>query len=151
MTEKENNITEIEKMLKDMAEAGQKISKAYLDSMPNLIHSAKDVMSGLASLAGTVNSNPTELSKLQNAYLNFYKKQIGLWQEINQHTQQGGSQPLPNGDKRFKSPDWNEAPYYFYYIKQTYLMASELLHEIIEQSAIEDTAKKKLKFYSQLY
>lgn len=151
MTEKQKNISEIEQMLKDMAEAGQKISKAYLDSMPNLIHSAKDVMSGLASLTGAVNSNPSELSKLQNAYLNFYKKQIGLWQEINQHTQQGASQPLTNGDKRFKSPEWNEAPYYFYYIKQTYLMASELLHEIIEQSAIDDAAKKKLKFYSQLY
>ena len=142
---------ETAELLKDMAEAGQKLSKAYLDSLPNLIHSAKDMMSGLASLTGTVNSNPAELSKIQNAYLNFYKKQLGLWQEINQHTQQGGTQPLTNGDKRFKSPEWNEAPYYFYYIKQTYLMAGELLHEMLEQSSIDEATKKKLKFYSQLY
>ena len=138
-------------LFKNLTEAGQKLSKTYFDNLPNLIHSGNDLTKAWLTFGSNANSKPKEGLKIQNAYLEFYKKQIELWQQINQHNRQGGSQPLPNGDKRFKSPGWNEPPYYFYFIKQTYLMAAELMNDIIEQSAIDDTTKKKLKFYSQLY
>jgi len=138
------------KMLKDMMKAGQLLSETYFHNLPNLIHSAQDIMGVMQSYISTAASKPETLFKIQNAYINFYKKQTELWQQINQHLQDG-NQPLSNDDKRFKSPEWNESPYYFYFIKQTYLMVSELINEIIEESTIEAPTKKKLKFYSQLY
>src|SRR3990172_1242128 len=142
---------ETTEFLKDMAEVGQRVTKAYLDSLPNMIHSSKDMTETWRSFSNSIASNPEKSgSNIQNSYFDFYKKQMELWQEISQHTKEGGN-PLPNGDKRFKAPEWNESPYYFYFIKQTYLMASEMINNIIEQADIDEKTKKKLKFYTQIF
>lgn len=151
MNAKQKKSTKSEKMLEDLSEASQRITQTYFENLPNLIHSGKELANTWLTFTKSVTSNPKENLKIQQTYFNFYKKQIELWQEINKHTQEGGSQILPNGDKRFKSPEWNESPYYFYFVKQTYLMAAEMMNSFIEQADIDDTSKKKLKFYTQLY
>lgn len=151
MSIKQKKNTNTEKMLRDLSEANQRVTQTYFENLPNLIHSGKELFNTWLTFSESVTSNPKENLKIQQTYFNFYKKQIELFQEINKHTQEGGSQILPNGDKRFKSSEWNESPYYFYYIKQTYLMAAEMMNEIVEQADMDDTSKKKLKFYIQLY
>jgi polyhydroxyalkanoate synthase len=150
--EQKNASDKTTEFLKEMAETGQRMTQAYIDSLPNLIHTSKDMAETWSSLSSSIASNPDKSGpNIQNSYFNFYKKQMELWQEINQHLKEGGNPVLPNGDKRFKAPEWNESPYYFYFIKQTYLMASELMNSIIEQADIDEKTKKKLKFYTQLF
>jgi polyhydroxyalkanoate synthase len=147
---KENDKTT--EFLKEMSEVGQKVAKAYMESLPGLMNSSKDIAETWSAFSNQVAANPDRSGKnIQNSYFDFYKKQMELWQEISHHLKEGDQPMLPNGDKRFKAPEWNESPYYFYFIKQSYLLASELMNSIIEQSDIDDKTKKKLKFYTQLF
>lgn len=141
-----------DELLSDIQKATQRVMQSYLDNLPNLLHSSKDLAEAWRNFGMSMVSSPNKSALIiQNAYLNFYKKQIELWQEINEHLQKGGIPVSSNGDKRFKAPEWNEPPYYFYFIKQNYLLASELFHTIIEQADVDELTKKKLKFYAGLF
>src|ERR1035437_5425199 len=148
--QKENDKTA--EFLKNITEAGQRLTKTYFDSLPGMIDSSKDMAETWRSFSSSIASNPDKSApNIQNSYFDFYKKQMELWQQINIHIKEGKNPMPPNGDKRFKAPEWNESPYYFYFIKQSYLMASELINNIVAQSDIDEKTKKKLKFYTQLF
>lgn len=154
MTKQQNKSAhEASEFFKDITQASHRVFQTYLDNLPNLIHSGKDLAEAWRIFGTSITSHHDNSSfAIGQAYFNFYKKQMELWQEIHQHIQQGGTLPLSsNGDKRFKSPEWSEAPYYFYFIKQTYLLASELFTTIIEQADIDEQTRKKLKFYIGLF
>ncbi|MFH1005567.1 MAG: class I poly(R)-hydroxyalkanoic acid synthase [Bacteroidota bacterium] len=150
MTTKQNT-PEMEDLFKDLAQAGQCVAQTFLNNMPNLIHSYKDISKAWLTLGSSIVSNPNEEYKIQQAYFDFYKKQIEMWQQISQHIQEDKKNILPNGDKRFKATEWNEYPYYFYIIHQSYLMASQLVTNIIEKIDIDETTKNKLLFYTRLF
>lgn len=150
--EQKNASDKTSEFLKEMAEAGQRMTKAYMESLPGLIDSSKGIAETWSNFSKSIASNPDKsVPDIQNSYFDFYKKQMELWQQINVHIKEGKTPMPPNGDKRFKAPEWNEAPYYFYFIKQSYLLASELMNNIIAQSDVDEKNKKKLKFYTQLF
>lgn len=56
--------------------------------------------------------------------------------------------PLSN-DKRFKAPEWENVPF-FDYLKQSYLLQTSYLDEIIESlDEIHPKTKEKIKFYTK--
>lgn len=74
---------------------------------------------------------------------NFQKQQMGLWQQLM-------GLPSPAKDRRFKDEAWNEQPV-FDFIKQSYLLTSELMSQYVEAVPVEDDEKDKLRFYTQTY
>ena len=50
-----------------------------------------------------------------------------------------------SGDKRFRAAEWRENPYYDY-LKQSYLLASRYLNELVESVQAEPAAKERLRF-----
>jgi polyhydroxyalkanoate synthase subunit PhaC len=55
---------------------------------------------------------------------------------------------LAKGDRRFKDASWRENPYYDL-LKQTYLLGSRHLHELVNRVQADDRTKLQLRFYAR--
>jgi polyhydroxyalkanoate synthase len=78
---------------------------------------------------------------LQSAYL---EKQARLWRALVAGRGETVAAPEP-GDRRFAHREWNENPYYDY-LKQSYLLASRYLEDLVEQAALDPRAKERARF-----
>src|SRR5688500_2939300 len=78
---------------------------------------------------------------LQSAYL---EKQAKLWHALMSGRSEALAAPEP-GDRRFGHREWRENPYYDY-LKQSYLLASRYLQDLVEQAALDAPAKERARF-----
>jgi polyhydroxyalkanoate synthase subunit PhaC len=83
-----------------------------------------------------------------------YLKQLWfLWNAIFLETYSGGAHSdiaLAKGDRRFKDASWREQPYYDL-LKQTYLLGSRHLHELVNVAQVDDRTKLQLRFYARQF
>jgi polyhydroxyalkanoate synthase len=54
------------------------------------------------------------------------------------------------GDKRFKDDAWHQSPYYDL-LKQSYLLASKQLTDLVDQAHVDDRSKLQLRFYARQF
>jgi len=78
---------------------------------------------------------------LQSAYL---EKQSGLWNAMLAGRKEAVASPHP-GDRRFAHPEWRDNPYYDY-LKQSYLLASRYLEDLVEHAALDPAARERARF-----
>src|SRR6185295_2281108 len=83
----------------------------------------------------------TANAALQSAYL---EKQAKLWSALVAGRGEAVAAPEP-GDRRFAHREWSENPYYDY-LKQSYLLASRYLEDLVEQAALDARAKERARF-----
>jgi polyhydroxyalkanoate synthase len=82
----------------------------------------------------------------------YYRQHLDLWKNLAQ-ADEGGPPNAPvatpgKGDRRFHAPEWHELPY-FDYVKQTYLLNSRWLTEIVEATHFDAPTKNKLRFFTR--
>ena len=147
--------TDIQELTESITKASQKIIKNYFDNYSSGNHDNRDIAQTYTEFATKLMAEPKEMEKVQALYNNFFKSQQELWKRISER-QSKPEEYIPviepdKNDKRFRAPEWDEAPYYFDFVKQSYLLVSQLMKEIIETSEIDEKTKKKLNFYSQHY
>ena len=80
-------------------------------------------------------------SALQSSYLD---KQAKLWSVLLSGRPEAVAAPEP-GDRRFSHPQWRENPYYDY-LKQSYLLASRYLAELVENATLDAPTKERARF-----
>ena len=66
-----------------------------------------------------------------------------------------GRQPAPHveperGDRRFNADAWRENPWYSL-LKQTYLLNSRLLNDMVEAAGVDEKEKHKLRFFARQF
>src|SRR5687768_10894218 len=83
----------------------------------------------------------TANAALQSAYL---EKQAKLWSALLNGRGESVAAAEP-GDRRFGHREWRENPYYDY-LKQSYLLASRYLQDLVEQAALDAPAKERARF-----
>jgi polyhydroxyalkanoate synthase len=54
------------------------------------------------------------------------------------------------GDKRFKDAVWQQSPYYDL-LKQSYLLSSKQLSDLVDQAQVDDKSKLQLRFYARQF
>ena len=54
------------------------------------------------------------------------------------------------GDKRFKDDAWQHSPYYDL-LKQSYLLTSKQLSDLVDQAQVDDKSKLQLRFYARQF
>jgi polyhydroxyalkanoate synthase len=54
------------------------------------------------------------------------------------------------GDKRFKDNAWQDAPFYDL-LKQSYLLASTQLHELVDHAQVDDRTRLQLRFHARQF
>ena len=92
-----------------------------------------------------------DMMGLMQKQFNLAQQHIQLWQSISS-AMQSGEEPVPivsedSRDKRFQDPQWNDNPMYSY-IKQSYLLNSQMLNQLLDSIKFEDEEKaKRARFF----
>ncbi|MFN3827650.1 MAG: PHA/PHB synthase family protein [Micavibrio sp.] len=104
-----------------------------------------------AELMGNMISNPQQFVDMQ---VQFWSDWSNLWNESAKKFmgQDGKTLYQPDqADKRFKSPLWNQSAY-FDFIKQSYLMTSKWLENVVHNTeGLDPETRTKLDFYTKQY
>jgi polyhydroxyalkanoate synthase len=99
---------------------------------------------------GNVEAPRVSLPHLQAHY---WQQQMALWMGTmaNAAGQAGESVVAPErGDRRFHADEWRDNPWYSL-LKQTYLLNSRLLDDMVEAADLDATAKHKARFFARQF
>jgi polyhydroxyalkanoate synthase len=94
---------------------------------------------------------PTRAAPLAELQLNYFRQQLALWTQM--MTGAGATEPVvapERGDRRFHAVEWRESPAYNL-LKQSYLLNSRLISDIVEASALDEATKHRLRFYAKQF
>ena len=144
-----------EQQFSDFIEAGKKVTSSIMDNFPSFINISSDLMSVNAALMNLVQNDEKKenLEKVQEQYFDYLKKHFTLWQKFS--TKKNGEKIEPVitpsvTDGRFKAEEWNDNSN-FDFIKQSYLLMSELINNLTETVDIDAEEKNKLSFFTKQY
>jgi polyhydroxyalkanoate synthase subunit PhaC len=136
-------------------------AKGYLE---NLMRAGQDAVKqlddALATAAGVRSEESASSGRLVFPFglivdlQRDYLKQVwDLWNAMFLETFSGGVHSdiaLAKGDRRFKDASWREQLYYDL-LKQTYLLGSRHLHELVNMARTDDRTKLQLRFYARQF
>lgn len=151
-----SNQNNSQELVENITKASLKIIKNYLENSSGYSHDNRDIALTFTEFGTKLSADSNEMKKVQDIYDVYLQNQQELWKRIldRQIDKDKEYQPLiapDKTDKRFRAPEWDEAPYFFDFVKQSYLLVSKMMKEIIEKAEIDEKAKKKLSFYSKQY
>jgi polyhydroxyalkanoate synthase len=100
----------------------------------------------ITSLAG-------QPDRLLRAQADLFSRYMDLWQSAARRMTGDPAHPVvapAHGDKRFSDPDWAENPM-FDMMKQSYLLSSNWLNELVSQAeGVDPTAKRRVEFFTKM-
>jgi len=79
----------------------------------------------------------------------FYQDQFKLWLNLWNPSAEPVVEAAP-GDRRFKAQEWDESPLHNY-LKQSYLLSSRWLTDMVSDSTLDDSTKAKCDFYTRQF
>jgi polyhydroxyalkanoate synthase len=109
-----------------------------------------EMMSQLGNSWNTIMSrameSPEEWVKTMSG---FYQEQFNLWVNMFNPSSESAVQPA-RGDRRFSGDAWEESPIHNY-LKQSYLLSSRWMTNMISDSTLDDASKSKCDFYTRQF
>ncbi len=126
-----------EAFIASIAQAGNNMAKNWL----RMAASAPGQPPPTEYLA-QLNRDPARVGALQASYLEQQRK---LWNALAAGKAAGPAVRPEAGDRRFAAKEWRDNPYYNY-LKQSYLLAGELLAQLVDSAELEGQAKERLRF-----
>jgi polyhydroxyalkanoate synthase len=116
-----------------------------------IAQSGGEAAQGWMRLLSSATGDPGWLAELQRnsarfgaVQASYFEKQTRLWTGLLAGNGQQLAAPKP-GDRRFSGKEWRDNPYYDY-LRQSYLLASSYLEELVESCELEPQAKERLRF-----
>lgn len=79
----------------------------------------------------------------------FYQDHLNLWVNMFNPAADEVVSPSP-GDRRFSGAEWKESPVHNY-LKQSYLLTSRWLTDMVTESTLDDASKNKCEFYTRQF
>ena len=149
-------IANLQELAENITKASQKIIQNYLENKSGYEHDNIDIADAYTDLTTKLLIEPDQLSKVHPLFQKFINDQQELWKRIAERQLNATKEYKPvitpaANDKRFRAPEWDEAPYYFDFVKQSYLLVSQLMTEIIDVVDMDYDTKKKLNFFTKQY
>jgi len=123
----------------------------WMEGVPgSMLHAmGKEFAKAWGNISVEMLNNPQEWTE---RFANYQKQQADLWLSFFR----AGGENLPSiaeparGDRRFHGKEWKENPL-FDYVKQSYLLASDMLYDCADATTLEQKKKDKLKFYTRQF
>ena len=128
----------------DFAQAGG----ALLQNIVNLFPAGSEAGQVWQTLIKAHNADPSGLAALQISY---FQRQLALWGEMlarESGQPAGADKDEGSRDKRFSGRAWRESRYHDY-LHQVYLLNSVFLSELVETAALDEAAKRRLRFFTR--
>jgi polyhydroxyalkanoate synthase len=132
--------------------AAESLTQASQEMIDGLIRSlgaghtppAPEIVKSLA--AGLVHDS-SRLTEIQNRY---YQRQLQLWLKLAGEPTVADAAAPAKPDRRFHAREWRELPF-FDYLRQSYLLNSQWLMEIVDAAKLDAASKKKLQFFTRQF
>ena len=132
--------------LENLMHAGQQSIKQFDDALA----ATMGVRSDKAAPGGQVFSPFAFAMDMQRDYFTLFWR---FWNAAFIASISGGKraavQPA-RGDKRFKDDAWQDTPFYDL-LKQSYLLASTQLHELVDHAQVDDRTRLQLRFHARQF
>ncbi len=131
-------------LIASIATAGNTLTQGWMGLLANF---PGGVPTPAAPAAWTA-AFPADTARLAQMQSDYAAMQSKLWMSLLGRDPATPPQPLvtpESGDKRFRAAEWRENPYYDY-LKQSYLLASGYLTQLVEEAQVEPAAKERLRF-----
>lgn len=137
----------------------QEIFDAYFERLDDLIEGqpaavvqemSKEFLRAWNDLAIQTIQHPQEWI---DTMVRYQRDQMNLWLKLFAVPGSEHAEPVVSperGDRRFSGKEWRENPV-FDYIKQSYLLASNMLNRLADTTHLDQENKKKLKFYTRFF
>src|SRR5467141_2600831 len=123
-------------VLAAIAQSSNEVTQGWMRLMASAPASA-----GAAPWLADLQRNSAKLGAMQAAY---FEKQSKLWSGLLAGQSASLADPDP-GDRRFSAKEWRDNAYYDY-LKQSYLLASRYLEELVEGAELDAQAKQRARF-----
>jgi len=123
-------------VLAAIAQSSNEVTQGWMRLMASAPASA-----GAAPWLADLQRNSAKLGAMQAAY---FEKQSKLWSGLLTGQSASLADPDP-GDRRFSAKEWRDNVYYDY-LKQSYLLASRYLEELVEGAELDAQAKERARF-----
>src|ERR1700716_2424248 len=123
-------------VLAAIAQSSSEVTQGWMRLMASAPASA-----GAAPWLAELQRNSAKLVAMQAAY---FEKQSKLWSGLLAGQSASLADPDP-GDRRFSAKEWRDNVYYDY-LKQSYLLASRYLEELVEGAELDAQAKERARF-----
>lgn len=133
-------------------------STNFFDAMNSETHKLVEMLGGkvgeeylnnLNSAWSQLLSKPTDPQGWMDAISEYQKTSLQFWSTLISGSSGLSGEPTA-GDRRFNSDEWSSSPV-FNYIKESYLIASQLLNKAVSNANLDDQGQKKLEFYTKQY
>ena len=121
--------------------SGQTLLQAYTGAAGNHRRSAVRPPAELPALA------------LAQAQAHYWQQQMALYMGMMASATGQEAEPAvepERGDRRFNADAWRDNPWYSL-LKQTYLLNSRLLNDMVEAAGVGEKEKHKLRFYARQF
>src|SRR6266850_2134828 len=123
-------------VLAAIAQSSNEVTQGWMRLMASAPASA-----GAAPWLADLQRNSAKLGVMQAAY---FEKQSKLWSGLLAGQSASLADPDP-GDRRFSAKEWRDNAYYDY-LRQSYLLASRYLEELVEGAELDAQAKERARF-----
>lgn len=125
------------------------IVSKYIDFL-NQATIDKGLMAAYAELSQSIMSHPDKWLKLQSQfYQDFFKVWLNFWEKQLGKEVEDVIKPSSK-DTRFKFKEWEQNAY-FDFIKESYLLLSDFMMNILDEFPIEESKRKKLQFHTRQF
>ena len=145
----------IRALFSGIARINQRFIQNYFKNYSGYQHDNHDIERTYSSFWEKLFSEPEEMKKVQNFYMEFLQKQQALWKNIfvehyfDKETVEPFISPK-KGDNRFRAPQWSKSDY-FDFLKQSHLLTEQLALRIIDEVEIGEPIRRRLDFYTKQY
>jgi polyhydroxyalkanoate synthase len=132
--------------LRNLMETGQQLAQQFDDALA--LTMGVDSRNGAAA-----NGTSSPLAFAIDMQREFITRLFRFWAEsfFQMLTLRAHSSIEPaRGDKRFKDEAWQETPYYDL-LKQSYLLGSKQLTDLVDQAQVDEKTKLQLRFYARQF
>src|SRR2546422_251782 len=123
-------------VLAAIAQSSNEVTQGWMRLLASAPASA-----GAAPWLADLQRNSAKLGAMQAAY---FEKQSKLWSGLLAGQSASLADPAP-GDRRFSAKEWRDNAYYDY-LRQSYLLASRYLEELVEGAELDAQAKERARF-----
>ena len=130
--------------LESLMQAGQQATRQFDDALAAAMG---------VEVKRTKGEGSSPFALAANLHQQFWWPAIDFWRGFFTGKPTAGATPsgkAPRGDRRFKDDAWTHSPFYEL-LKQSYLLGSKQLTDLVDQAQVDDKAKLQLRFYARQF
>lgn len=137
------NSSDTNQLFEQYLEYSQKFWHNFMQTLSPSMESSKEGVQ--EALMNNVIYGNEKWMEIQSRY---YQDQMALWANLLGYDSEKAA-PAKSEDRRFQATEWQNP--FFDYLRQSYLVGSKYMMELIDSSKLDEPTKRKMLFFTRQY